>query len=424
MEATLDTLRQRLLTPWLTSHSPGESLRLFEELPDSPPASNFQLPTSEHFDDFLYLLRLIKGTFQNKTPVLLPREYSQDDLLSLDKKNPIKKSPGLPHYALLIPTGGSGGRLRFAIHSWHTLLHAVEGYRQFWGVKRLNAVNLLPLYHVGGLMPCLRTLITGGQLTLGSWKAVSCGDFPVMPGDGDCHLSLVPTQLHRLLEVPGGLDWLRRFTAVLIGGGPADQVLLLHASAQGIPIAPAYGMTEAAGTIALQKPGDYARTKQIRAQALPHWQIRLSPDHEIEIHGAALCHGYHPGGPISRTWFATGDKGLLTPDGYWQVTGRRDRLIVTGGKKADPSLIETALLEAKLCRAAWVTGLDDPHWGQRIAALLEGPPLPTDSVIETLRQHLPSWMIPRTLCWTGALPRNALGKIDKAACLRKLTASP
>jgi O-succinylbenzoic acid--CoA ligase len=86
---------------------------------------------------------------------------------------PITHYPSPNH--IMIPTGGSSGKIRFAVHTWETLMASVQGFHQYFGNNQVNSFCVLPLYHVSGLMQFLRSLTTGGQLILhpsNRWKRV------------------------------------------------------------------------------------------------------------------------------------------------------------------------------------------------------------------------------------------------------------
>ncbi|NJR66955.1 MAG: hypothetical protein HC772_19230, partial [Leptolyngbyaceae cyanobacterium CRU_2_3] len=73
---------------------------------------------------------------------------------------------------ILIPTGGSSGKIRFVVHTWETLTASVQGFQAYFGVDRINACCTLPLYHVSGLMQLLRSLLTDGKLAIVSSKSL------------------------------------------------------------------------------------------------------------------------------------------------------------------------------------------------------------------------------------------------------------
>jgi acyl-CoA synthetase (AMP-forming)/AMP-acid ligase II len=135
----------------------------------------------------------------------------QPDLIFGQEANPplpLPPSPPLPlsHSRLImIPTGGSSGKIRFAVHTWETLMASVRGFHQYFGEKPINSFCVLPLYHVSGLMQFLRSFTTGGRIVILPFKALVAGE--------GCHIdpteffiSLVPTQLARLISLDSSED--------------------------------------------------------------------------------------------------------------------------------------------------------------------------------------------------------------------------
>ncbi|WP_416666488.1 AMP-binding protein [Egbenema bharatensis] len=174
-----------------------------------------------------------------------------------------------PKSKILIPTGGSSGQVRFATHTWETLAASVNGFCAYFEVDRVHSCCMLPLYHVSGLMQFLRSFLTGGQFALPERLADSSIDFQ------NFFLSLVPTQLHRLLQEPVACDRLSQFHAVLLGGAPAWEELLEQAKQRSIRLAPTYGMTETASQVATLKPEDFLAGRSGVGRVLPHAQIQI-----------------------------------------------------------------------------------------------------------------------------------------------------
>src|SRR5882724_10956142 len=113
---------------------------------------------------------------------------------------------------LCVPTGGTSGGVRFARHDERTLSAAVRGFCAFFALERVNAVDVLPAYHVSGFMPRMRCAETGGRHVACEWRRVEAGERPSLGGrEGAWVISLVPTQLQRLLASPGATEWLRGF---------------------------------------------------------------------------------------------------------------------------------------------------------------------------------------------------------------------
>ena len=119
-----------------------------------------------------------------------------------------KKEIGIStqHPALImIPTGGSSGQIRFAIHTWETLMASVRGFHQYFGEKPINSFCVLPLYHVSGLMQFLRSFTTGGRMVILPFKALAAGEgLHIDPKS--FFISLVPTQLAQLISSDSSQD--------------------------------------------------------------------------------------------------------------------------------------------------------------------------------------------------------------------------
>ncbi len=427
MEASITSFRERLRAPWIVGTDPAASLAAFDQAVETLSAKGGPVVIGLR-DDPSFLWHTLAALALRRPCILATGSWPADMLREL--RLPVdtvlgdipwlsyqerQKKVSLPSGALLIATGGSGGRLRFARHDWKTLLVAVEGYRQFWQAECIDVVNVLPLHHVGGLVPAMRSFVTGGQVVLTVWKEVEAGTFPVLPSP-NTHISLVPTQLTRLLASEAACEWLRGFGVVLIGGAMASAVLLEEAMTAGVRLNLAYGMTEALGTVAIQRTV-FPPTKEAHrgaspwADVLPHWHVQVVK-REVQLAGEALFKGYLPGETRTDDWHATGDIGSMTSDGRLVVFGRKDRIIITGGEKVNPILVEEALRSTGLCRDVAVFGVEDAEWGQRVVAVLEGEPIDATRLSASLRSKLPAFTIPKAYRFVEKLPRNSVGKLD------------
>lgn len=334
---------------------------------------------------------------------------------------------------ILIATGGSSGALRFATHSPATLHAAALALQTWLGGAPLNSLCLLPLHHVSGFQQLVRALATGGELLLGDWHALAAGRRPALPPvTGGWILSLVPTQLQRLVDDPAACAWLRNFTAILLGGAPAGAALLARARAERLPLAIAYGASEAAAVFAAQTPADFLAGRS-GLSPLPHAALRIvDPETgqpsatgqlgRIEITAASLFLGYWPQ-PRATGPFLSDDLGFLDADGRLHLAGRADAAINSGGEKIQPAEVEAALRATGAFSEIVVCGVPDARWGQCVAALFPAADQPDLSTVEkTLRAVLSPHKLPRRWLPVAAWPRTAQGKTDRAA-LRRLAAT-
>jgi O-succinylbenzoic acid--CoA ligase len=369
---------------------------------------------------------------------------------------------------VLIPTGGTSGSLKFAVHTWQTLMASVEGFRSHFEVDRVQAYCVLPLFHVSGLMQALRVFTSGGRLVLQSYRDLKQGKRLPCPAFG--FLSLVPTQLQWLLEQGEGyLNWLRHFRAVLLGGAPAWSTLLQQARQHQIPLAPTYGMTETASQVATLLPEQFLAGVAGNGRALPHAQILvLGPQHEPLADGTVgqiaiaarsmalgyLCLDHTPHfSPLNRRivpedqyeqesldmdissfphWndqtadlegfrkapFLTDDMGFLDSDHNLHIVGRCSTKLITGGENVFPEDLEAVLLALEGIQDACVVGLPDEAWGQRLCAVIVSQPGSGDfkNLAGAMRAELSGHQCPKAWIKVESLPRTIQGKVN-----RKLT---
>ncbi|MFZ9200910.1 MAG: AMP-binding protein [Opitutales bacterium] len=316
---------------------------------------------------------------------------------------------------ILIPTGGTGGRVKFAIHDRETLRSAALALRDALvsrGHKpKLHGAVLTPPWHVSGLMPAIRARETGGAFRVIDGRFPSDADLPVveLPADGTRLASLVPTQLARLLARADGESWLRQFDVILLGGASVPTSLLAEIRARRLPVALTYGMTETAAAAALAWVCDAAAEGLLAGTALPGTRF-TNEQGRISVFSPSLCHGYWPATPMAAP-FDTGDLGVVE-QGKVRVTGRADRVIITGGEKVDPARVEATLTAPGLAKAAIVLGLPDGQWGQQLVATVVASPSLESQLRAAAERLLEPAARPRRYLFVEELPYDARGKID------------
>ena len=182
---------------------------------------------------------------------------------------------------ILIPTGGTTGGVKLAIHDWASLLAATRGLHDFLGGDPIHSSCLLPLHHVSGLMQLVRAFSTGGQIRFD--EAVTAGY---------C-VSLVPTQLQRRLSDAAAVERLRVARAVFVGGAALPEALAAEARKAHLPIVQVYGMTETAAMIAAVPAEDFLNRDAPGAVPLGEAKIGVDSDGGIRVRTPALFQGYH-----------------------------------------------------------------------------------------------------------------------------------
>ncbi len=278
----------------------------------------------------------------------------------------------------MLLTSGSTGTPKIACHRLrHHLVSAEHAISHLHLEPDDYYLASLPLFHIGGIALLLRTFLAGATLMITDnyfERRVT-------------HLSLVPTQLYRLLK-----EKIAHFQpkCILLGGAPIPP--LLYQEAADLNLLTTYGMTEASSIITLN------------GKLLDHLELKIGDGEEILIRGKSIFEGYlNPDGtivsPLQDGWFHTKDRGRMTPQQTLQLLGRKDRLFISGGENIQPEEIEEAILALFQVQQATVLPHHDEEFGMRPAVYLYDPNRTiTLELLQTkLRQLLPGYKIPQKL---------------------------
>ena len=334
-------------------------------------------------------------------------------------------------HAIIYTSGTTGQpkgvRLTYGNHWWSAIgsalnlgLHAGDRW-----------LAVLPLFHVGGLAILLRGVIYGIPVVVHQRFDPAAVNHAI-DRQAITIVSVVATMLDRLLEQRGEQPFPAALRAVLLGGGPAPRPLLERCARLGVPVIQTYGMTETASQAATLAPADALRKLGSAGKPLLPLQIGIRHDGgaappltpgEIVVRGPSVTPGYDSrpeatAAAIRDGWLHTGDLGYLDEEGYLFVLDRRDDLIISGGENVYPAEVEAALLAHPAVADAGVIGLSDPHWGQRVAAvvvLLPRAAVTAEELIDFCRTRLAGYKVPVEIRFRPELPRNAAGKLMRHA---------
>lgn len=294
----------------------------------------------------------------------------------------------------------------------------------------------LPLFHVGGIAMAIRCALYGCTLELESRFDLDRA-IAALRGPSITHVSLVPQTLTRVLEA-GPLRFSSNLRALLIGGGPSRPEVLAEARTHGLPVLQTYGLTEACSQVATERLLDADGLTSgppltgVRVRIVSAEGADLPPGHEgeIQVRGDTVMRGYfrNPAATekaLAGGWLHTGDIGLLDERGRLQIFARRSDLILSGGENIYPAELEQVLAGHPAVAEVAVLGVPDARWGQvPVAVLVPRQPAAEPAALEDwCRARLAGFKVPRRWIWVDVLPRNAGGKVDRAA-LRDLTSSP
>lgn len=243
-------------------------------------------------------------------------------------------------------------------------------------------------------------------------------------------VSLVPTQLYRLLKVEDFAVH-EGFKAVLLGGGPCDPTILALARSRGIPVLFSYGMTETCGQVCAQpfsgRFGDDVHTVGRPLEGISvtitdafHEPVPAGTKGLIWVKGNQIFSGYLGGdSPDSGRFnngfgFLTLDWGCLDEYGRLRVIARRDDLINTGGEKVAPFYVESVLMKSGLIEEAAVVGRPHAEWGQEVVAVVSGNQRVEPALRKFVKNEIPGYMCPKTYIWNIPIPKTEGGKVRRA----------
>jgi len=325
---------------------------------------------------------------------------------------------------LVVPTSGSAGAPKGALLTAAALqASAAATHARLGGPGRW--VLALPLTHIAGLMVLVRALATGqtphgvdtvrgfdarefARATAAARDEATCQGLPL-------YTSLVPTQLARLLDAPGGATSpLAAYDAILVGAAATPSTLLRRARQAGAHVVTTYGMSETCGGCVYD------------GRPLDGVHVDLDEGGHVVIAGPTLFAGYRLRPDLTqraldgRGRLVTADWGELAADGRLRVLGRVDDVIVTGGENVAPDAVEEALAAVPGIADAVVVGVPDPRWGQRVVAVVvarAGHRADLGEVRAALAGRLAPPAVPKDLVQVDALPLLSSGKPDRAAAL-------
>ncbi len=331
----------------------------------------------------------------------------------------------------LVFTSGTTGRPKAAALTLSAHFYSATASALRLGVQADDRwLCVLPLFHVGGLAILLRSALYGTGVVL-----MERFDLEAVRHAIDAQAvtlaSLVPTMLTRLLDA--GLRGTNHLRLALLGGAAATESLVQRAQAVGIPVATTYGLSEACSQVATQTPDRMAHKPGSVGRPLPFIQVRVVDEHgadlppgaygEVIVSGPTLMQGYldNPDATahtLRDDWLHTGDIGTLDADGDLWLIQRRSDLIVSGGENVYPAEVEAALRRHPAVADVCVVGVDDPEWGQQVAAAVvcqPGQAIADADLIAHARAHLAGYKVPRRLRFVEALPLTGSDKVSRAA---------
>ncbi len=333
--------------------------------------------------------------------------------------------------AAIIYTSGTTGRSKGAMVTHGNLVSNARALTQVWQFSSDDVLlHALPIFHVHGLFVANHCALTSGARIL--WNNRFNAQAVVRQLETATVFMGVPTYYTRLLAESGlsreSCKGMRMFIS-----GSAPLLAETHSEFErrtGHRILERYGMSEAgmitsnpyhgerrAGTVGLPLPGVEVRVVDEADQALAEGQKGA-----IQVKGENVFSGYWRMPEKTKQeftddgWFRTGDIGVFDTDGYLSIVGRAKDLIITGGYNVYPKEIELALDELPQVAESAVIGVPHDDFGEAVTAVVVGKPgakADEEKIIAALKSKLAGYKVPKRVYFVDALPRNAMGKVQK-----------
>jgi acyl-CoA synthetase (AMP-forming)/AMP-acid ligase II len=357
--------------------------------------------------------------------------------------------PGAAHHAphdpdqvcLLLYTSGTTGRPKGVLltHAALSISRHMETVSPDWADWREHEVILsaLPSFHIGGMAWMLIGLIRGLTCVLTADASVA-NVLDLIDRYTVSRTFIVPTVLRAMLDLLAATGRAPpRIRTITYGAATIGEALLREAiTVIGCGFAQYFGMTECAGTICFLPAADHdlARPHLLTTVGRPQCGISLEirdaegtvlpagQAGEIWVRTPALMTGYWrlpeaTAAAIVDGWYRTGDGGRLDAAGYLTITDRIRDMIISGGENIYPVQVEEVLRQHPGVRDAAVVGVADARWGERVVAVVErhaDAAVSAEALIGFAQLHLARYKCPKAVVFVDALPRTAMGKVQRA----------
>lgn len=355
---------------------------------------------------------------------------------ALDAASPVPLPARLPPEtpAVLCYTSGTTGEPKGAVITQRNLLATVVALHSAWRWgPGDHLLHVLPLFHIHGLFVAQHGALYAGATTTWMPRFDAEGALRLLEEERCSVFMGVPTHYARLLALPASvtadLSAMRLFTS---GSAPLPARSHEAFSARfGHRILERYGMTEVG--IVLSNPADGERRPGAVGFSVPNAQLEIrDPEIGQPVAPGSVGELFHKGpsviaaylgrpeqtaATIQDGWLRSGDLGYRDPDGYVHLVGRSKDLILSGGMNVYPPEVEAVLLELDAVQHAAVVGIPDDDFGERVVAavvLHAGAALDPAAAVAHARAHLAPYKCPKAVRVVDALPRNAMGKVQKA----------
>jgi malonyl-CoA/methylmalonyl-CoA synthetase len=334
--------------------------------------------------------------------------------------------------AALLYTSGTTGRPKGAMLTHGNLTSNAEVLRDLWGFTSDDVLlHALPIFHMHGLFVAINCVLASGSSMIFLPKFDVDAVLDALPR---CTVMMgVPTHYTRLLD-DDRLDRAVCASMRLFISGSAPMLPATHNAFRqrtGHAVLERYGMTETA--MLTSNPLDGERRPGTVGLPLPGTDVRIADDGVIEVRGPNVFAGYWRRPELATTefttdgWFRTGDIGMFDDGGYLSIVGRAKDLVISGGLNVYPREVEEVIDALPGVLESAVIGVPDPDLGEAVVAVVVAVgdrPLDPETIRAAARERLAGFKVPKRIEIVDALPRNAMGKVEKASLRKSFASTP
>lgn len=302
-----------------------------------------------------------------------------------------------PSPFITVHTSGSTGQPKPLVVRKEQMMRSAEMTCSYLNLQAGDTTLLcLPLTYIAGKMIVVRSLVAGLDL------------YPVTPSGRPLEntdvtfrfAAMIPLQVYNSLQQPAEKERLSRIGNLIIGGSPVDPALRREIARLPRPVYITYGMTETLSHIALCRlNGAEASPRYV---PFPHVNLSLSDEGTLVIDAPA----------VNDQTLVTNDVARLYPDGTFDILGRKDNTLITGGVKIQIEEVES-LLAPHLSVPFAITSQPHPKFGEIVVLLTEGP-VDFPLLEEKMKQVLTPYQLPKKVLTIPRLPLTSSGKINRA----------
>ena len=300
-------------------------------------------------------------------------------------------------------TSATKGKPKVVVHTYGNHYYSALGSNMNLRLEPndLWLINL-PLFHVGGQAILYRAALSGAGVIFTKFSNIE----NILAQYRITHLSVVPTQLHRLLENPKICAALSKLKVILVGGDKLPKNLLRTALNKKLKLYTSYGSSEMSSQITTQSKAIKNECILDSGNVLPFRKINITNKKEIIVKGPCLFSGYYKQKKIclpldQDAYFHTGDLGELSDSGALTILGRKDNMFISGGENIYPEEIERELEKIEYVQqTAFVVGLPSAEFGMRPVAFIKLKPNAPwtqktfSHINQQLEKKLPHFKIP------------------------------